>query len=105
MADVKIDGFSVDASALLVEASLWEKESLAIGAVGDEADVLRFTKPGVFTLYLPEYYKLVDAIVARCREGMQRMKENRDTLTYIARLYEETEASHCDAIQSAGQLK
>lgn len=100
-----IDGFSVEASALLIEARKWEEEGMAIDAVGKRADALHFAKVGVFGAFIPECHVLVDAIVARCTEGTQRMGENRDTLTRIAKLYEETEARHSHAIQSAGQLR
>jgi hypothetical protein len=91
--------------ALLTEAGLWDVQSAAIGKVGSAADSLRFGQTGCWARYLPGYYTLVDAIVARCHEGVQRMAENGDTLRSIAKAYEETEVRHSQVIQSAGQSR
>jgi hypothetical protein len=92
---------------LLGEAGRWDTQSAAIGKVGDHADSLRFDgfQTGIWGSYLPGYYALVNAIVARCHEGAQRMAENGDTLRSIAKAYEDTEARHAHDIHSAGQSR
>jgi hypothetical protein len=87
-------GFAVETTKLVDEAKLWEAEGLEMEGIGKKADVLRFSDPGLYTLFVPKYHVMVDAVVARCHEALGRMGEIRDTLTHIATLYEATEERH-----------
>jgi hypothetical protein len=95
-------GFAVETVKLLDEAKLWEAEGLEMENIGKKADVLRFSEPGLYTLFIPRYHLMVDAVVARCHEALGRMGEIRDTLSRIATLYEATEERHA---QQFGSVK
>jgi hypothetical protein len=91
-------GFAVETFKLLDEAKLWETEGLEIENIGKKADVLEFKDPGLYTLFVPKYHLMVNAVVARCNEGLVRMGEIRDTLSHIATLYEATEERHAQQL-------
>jgi hypothetical protein len=96
-------GFSVETGALLKEAKLWEEQAVAMGDIAKKIDALRFTEMGLLTMFVPRYHVLVDALVKRSQEGGDRMTEIRDTLGYVASLYERTEKQHSSSINSLGQ--
>jgi hypothetical protein len=96
-------GFSVETGVLLREAKLWEDQALAMDEIRKKIDALRFTEVGQLGLFIPRYHVLVDALVARSGEGRDRMNEIRDTLGFVAQLYERTEARHTSKLNSLGQ--
>jgi hypothetical protein len=71
--------------------------------ISKKIDALRFTEVGQLGLFIPRYHALVDALVARSKEGRDRMTEIRDTLGFVASLYERTEARHTHRLNSLGQ--
>lgn len=87
-------GFAVETTKLLDEARLWEEQALQMQTISKKMEELRFAESGLHVFYVPAYHQLVDALVARCNEGSERMTEIRDTLGQIARLYENTEERH-----------
>jgi hypothetical protein len=93
-------GFAVETTKLLDEAKLWEDESLAMEDISKKADVLEFTDPGLYTLFVPKYHLMVNAVVARCNEAIVRMGEISHTLSQIATLYEATEERHSQQLGS-----
>jgi hypothetical protein len=93
-------GFAVETTKLLEEAKLWEDESLAMEDISKRADALEFSDPGLYTLFVPKYHIMVNAVVARCNEAIVRMNEIRDTLSRIATLYEATEERHAQQLGS-----
>jgi len=95
-------GFTVETTKLLDEAKLWETEGLEMESIGKKAGALRFSDPGLYTLFVPRYHLMVDAVVARCNEALGRMTEIRDTLSHIATLYEATEERHAQQLGSVG---
>src|SRR5262245_43719886 len=104
-ATMSYPGFSVETSALLEEAQLWERLSLTVERIGQNALELKIVgnEVGVFTSYVPGYHVLIDAINARCQDGRDKMAEIRNTIAYIAQLYERTEANHTDEIKQKAQ--
>jgi hypothetical protein len=103
MPPTNYDGFSVHTDALLDEAKVWEDEALAIENVGKNVGSLKFSKTGVFEEFIPKYDTLITAILDRCSEGTRNMADIRDTLHYIAQVYERTEARHSHDFQSVLQ--
>ncbi|GIH10646.1 hypothetical protein Rhe02_87130 [Rhizocola hellebori] len=91
-------GFAVETTKLLDEAKIWETESLEMENIGKKADVLEFTDQGLYTLFIPKYHLMVNAVVARCNEALVRMGEIRDTLGHIATTYEATEERHAQQL-------
>lgn len=99
-------GFKVATDALRKEADLWQAEGDRIGRTGRDADSLRFTGNDAGMLrfmFVPEYHKVVDMVVARCKEGQDRMNEIRDTLKGIAAAYDAEEAKHLQGINRLGR--
>ena len=93
-------GFAVETTKLLDEAKVWETEGLAMENIGKKADVLEFSDPGLYTLFVPKYHLMVNAVVARCNEALVRMGEIRDALGQTATLYEATEERHAQQLGS-----
>jgi hypothetical protein len=91
-------GFAVETTKLLDEAKIWEAEGLEMDGIGRKADVLEFSDPGLYTLFVPKYHLMVNAVVARCNEALIRMGEIRDTLSHIATTYEATEERHAQQL-------
>jgi len=99
------DGYSVESDALLDEAKVWEDQALAIEQVGKYMGSLTFTRTGVFSHFIPKYYTLAHALMDRCSEGVRYMADNRDTLIYIANLYERTEMRLAQGIRYAEERR
>lgn len=94
-------GFAVETVKLLDEARLWEEQALAMQDIGTKIDAVRFGDPGIYALFVSGYHDLIDALVARCVEAVDRMGEIRGTLGHIANLYEATEERHAQQLGPA----
>jgi hypothetical protein len=87
-------GFQVATDTLRTEAGVWDELAKTMSSLSTKADTLRFpgTTGGPYgRFFIPAYTRLTDMVVARCKEGHDRMVEIGTTLREIARIYEQEE--------------
>jgi hypothetical protein len=92
----------VATEVLRTEATEWERQSAAIGAL--EAKVagmeLGTVEAGLFFMIVSPYNEIVSKVSARCGEGKAAMTEIADTLRDVATAYEEEDQNSAHTLRN-----
>lgn len=93
---------TVATDALRRDASLWDDQSCAMRDIAARAESLRLNRiqAGLFQVVFDAYTTVIDQVVARSREGSDRMGAIRDTLHATADTYDREETQRLHALRN-----
>lgn len=101
MAPPTADQVRAATAALRNEASVWEGQAGEMGKIMNLVEGMRLNRvqAGLFQLIFDTYTDVVNQVVDRSAEGVQRMNEVAHTLREVANTYEQEEAANLHKIK------
>lgn len=87
---------AVATDALRQEATIWTDQSDTLQLIKGKVEGLRMTglEAGMFILMVDAYTQVVDVVIGRCSEGVQRTSEIASALRQVADVYDTEEKSN-----------
>ncbi|MCO1578603.1 hypothetical protein M8C13_22880 [Crossiella sp. SN42] len=101
MAPPTADHIRAATAALRNEAGVWDAQAGELGKIASMAEAMRLNRiqAGVFQLVFDTYTDVIDQVVGRSTEGVERIGEVANTLRQVANTYEQEEAANLHKIK------